>query len=503
MKVSSMIPGSPVLRAGVAAAAALFAAALAVADPPADAPAPTEPPPSTEPAAENPPAAPPAIPPAAEKPAAVPAKKPSIIKTDTPKSEPQPGATPPAEPPPASGTPDTTVPPADAPPAEPVETELVLKDKRRIVGVLISKNDETVTLSVGGVPTTFNMYSVEGMRTLPSIDEQYRSLRASIDPGDAEGLVRLAEWLRSRRRLDEALIEVDRALKSEPTNSDARNLKTLIIEQQKLAAARRPDAPTAKPAPKTKEAPAPAPAFPLLTDAQINLIRVYEVDLTRPPRLVIPRAVIDEFIDAYAGTRVEGKDTIPNVPEKRAMFVRLPAPEILSYMFALRAREFYGKVQVLENPRAMTMFRDDVNRGWLVNSCATSRCHGGEEAGRLWLYDKKPMSDAAAYTNFFILENFKTSEGVPLINYDEPAMSPLLQLGLPREQSKFKHPEVGGAGAPRWKPAFRGTDDPKFEATVQWIRAMYPKRTAYPIDYSPPMPRGIANDPGAAHDGPR
>lgn len=483
---------SPHSGAGIAAvaiAAAVWSVcALAATDPPVDPPAT---PPAEAPTSGTPPVTPTEL-------AAPPAKRPSIIKAEPPPrpSEPAPPAAPAASPGDAAAPTEQ----AEAPPAGPAEVEITLKDKRRIAGVLIEQTPDSIRLAVGGVPTTFQMFSVERVRVLPSWDEQYKALRESIDDADAEGLWRLAEWLRSHRRFDEALIEVERSLRADPANPDARNLRVLIIEQRKLSIAPKAEPVTNHIPERPKEARLPPPAFPLLNEDQINVIRVYEVDLTRPPRMLIDRGVIDDFMDKYAGTRVEGRGTIPQVPEQRAIFVRKPPAEILGYMFDLRAREFYGQVKVLDNPRAMQMFRDNVNRTWLTNSCATTRCHGGEEAGRLWLFDKKPTSDVAAYTNFFILESFRYADGLSLIDYGEPANSPLLQLGLPREQAKYKHPEVGGINRPRWRPVFRGQDDDKFVAAVEWIRAMYPKRTEYPIDYTPPVPRGAPNAPDGARE---
>jgi hypothetical protein len=185
---------------------------------------------------------------------------------------------------------------------------------------------------------------------------------------------------------------------------------------------------------------------------------------------------------------VEGKGQIPATPEGRQVFYRLQPAEILSWMFDLKAREFYPEVTVLENPRSFQMFRDRINRNWLINSCATTRCHGGEEAGRLWLHRRQQASDAAAYTNFLILERFRTSTGQPLINYTEPARSPLLQMGLPRDQAFIKHPEVTGVGRPPWNPVFRSQEDDRFTQAVEWIKSMYPRRPEYPIDYKVPVP---------------
>ena len=92
--------------------------------------------------------------------------------------------------------------------AEGEEAELVLRDGRRIAGRLVSRSDTKVVFEVGGVPTTFEATAVDRIEAVPSVEERYRALRASIDEADAAGLMRLAEWLRSRGRCDLALLEV-------------------------------------------------------------------------------------------------------------------------------------------------------------------------------------------------------------------------------------------------------------------------------------------------------
>jgi hypothetical protein len=147
-------------------------------------------------------------------------------------------------------------------------------------------------------------------------------------------------------------------------------------------------------------------------------------------------------------------------------------------------------VQVVDEPKSMKAFRDEVNSTWLINSCATNTCHGGEEAGRLVLYNHGARRDPTVYTNFLILDRFRLADGRPLINYDDPEKSPLLQLGLPREDSLVKHPSapMGKAGRDGWKPAFKSVTDVQFHQAAAWIDSMYKPHPAYPIEYTPPGP---------------
>jgi hypothetical protein len=435
------------------------------------------------------------------------------------------------------------------------ETELVLHDRRRITGKIVSVTNESVVLSIAGVPTTFKLDTIAAIRELPTVSQRYRELRAAISDDNTEDLLRLAEWLRSRNRFALALKEVDGILAREPAHKGATDLKLLIVQQQKLeeqaakrrleqlkqdqqraleavqkeAAAPKGGKPSTKPettkpdttkpgpsAPPTAPEVAPAQTladepkfspeveravqkarddFPLLTDEQINLIRVFEVNLGDPPAMVIRRDTAKRFLEKYEGTIVEGRGTVPVSPEAREQFFRLRPVQMLSWFFDLRAREFYPEVQVLENPRTMRLFRDTVHRTWLINSCATTKCHGGEEAGRLYLYNKSSASDRAAFTNWVILDQFRSKDGLALIDQRDPARSPLLQMGLPRDRAVIKHPEVDGMGR-RWVPTFDDQNDRRFRQAIEWIQSLYPNRTGYPIEYTPPVPEGLAGNAG-------
>ncbi|HYE62410.1 MAG TPA: hypothetical protein VD997_10470 [Phycisphaerales bacterium] len=363
---------------------------------------------------------------------------------------------------------------------EPTEAEVILLDGKRISGELVDQSLERIIISIAGIHTTFKMDTVDKVLILAPVQDRYQTYKGMIDPQDVENRLKLAKWVFGRGRYDLALLEVEHVLKLEPANPDAKELKNLVHAQQAVAAQK-----AAKREPGAKHP--KAPEFPLLTKEQINLIRVFEVDLKDPPRMIIEQDTIRRFLDKYAGIVVEGKGPVPVNPAGRALFFRMSSAEVLSWMFDLKAREFYPEVQVLENPRAFQMFRDRINRHWLINRCATDQCHGGQDAGRLWLYNRQQASDAAAYTNFLILERFRLANGQPLINYNEPTRSPLLEYGLPRDLAVNKHPEVPPSRG-NWQPVFRSVEDDRFTQAVEWMKSMYPKRPDYPIDYKAPAP---------------
>jgi hypothetical protein len=398
---------------------------------------------------------------------------------------------------------------------EPREAIVQLRDGQRFTGYLVERTPERVVLKIAGIDTPIRDELIDRVIVLPPVRERYLAMRAALEADDIRGILLLVEWLRTREQWDLALYEVDQVLASFPNDPEARRLRLLIISQRDLAerarqraaeAARQRDRqaqedagegvlPPDRPppvAPRREGPQAAAGDFPLLSDAQINLIKVYEIDLASPPRLVIERDTITRLITQYADD-----PHMPRTREAQAALYRASPARILELMFRVRARNLYSEVKVLDQPRSMRQFRDELHRSWIMNSCATTRCHGGTEAGRFRLHNRRPGSDETVYTNFLIMERFRLADGTPLINYDDPGRSPLLHLGLPRDSSRYPHPAVPGVDGrgDLWKPAFRNPTDRRFLEATEWIMSMYRPRPDYPIEYTLPDGEALPAEP--------
>lgn len=380
-----------------------------------------------------------------------------------------------------------------------------LKNGGRTSGLLIERNEAHVILGAGEVRTTFPADQIVRVEVLPTILERYLSQRAMIEDSNLEQRVDLARWVYAKGRIDLALRELESILSSEPNFAPAKELRDLAKLQQRLTreaeakrqaggGARAPKSPPAKPAPEKSNRP---DAVPLLTPEQVNLMKVYEVDLRDPPRLAVAQSTITDLLRAYADNPL-----IPLTQEGRDALYRKSAAEILDLMFQLRARDFYGRVAVRDQPRAMQAFRDNVHRTWLLNRCATAGCHGGPDAGKLRFATQAPNSEATFFTNFLIIDRFKTKDGRRLLNTDDPARSPLMHYGLRRDLSLAPHPVVpvrDGKGD-RWQPMFQSAEDPSFQQAVDWILTLSRPRADYPIEYppKPPVPPVSPTPPAAA-----
>jgi len=368
--------------------------------------------------------------------------------------------------------------PADPEPGRRVR--VVLDDGRTYTGTFRGRTRLHVVIAIAGIDTKFDSTVVDEIVPLRTFEEHYETMRQVIPRDDYDERYDFCRWIHGRGRLVLAAEELEALLDDAPAHEGARRLLEQVTAEiamrsraEDIRGRRSGDA--AGPAGRTVDADGRLLPTRLLSDEEVHLLKVYEIDLENPPRLIIPRSVIDDLLEEYAGHPL-----LPRSEQGRRMFYRRSYAEIADLIFRLQARDYYDDIQVLSEPEAFNRFRLDVHRTWLRNGCATSRCHGGTEAGSLFLFGRRAHDDNVVYTNFLILERTRIDDR-PLLDYDDPESSLLLQMGLPRFRSTDPHPEVDG-----WRPVFTDHVDPLFTKAVAWMNAMYRPRPDYPIDYELP-----------------
>lgn len=389
---------------------------------------------------------------------------------------------------------------------EGVEVVVTLKDGRVFTGMLASRGEGEIVLKIAGIPATFKTSVVEQVRELAPVLERYKQMRDATPVDEVERRGELITWLVDRQYMDVALMEAEVLVSRNPRSGAAKKLlEDLQLKNQLLRPTTKSkpgaDEPVSPEAPEVSAEPSLSPGlvpdavatpipesipvadFPVLSAKQINLVKVYELDLSAEPNIIIPRTVVQQLLDTYASSPL-----VPSTREGREAILRQSPLRTMDLIYRLKARDFYERVNVVDHPAPLRRFRDDVNRSIILNSCATNQCHGGTEAGRLVFATFRPNADPTLYTNFYILQKFRNAEGEGLLNFENPERSLLVQMGLPRDIARVKHPPVLREGRDVWKPSFSGPDDHRHQATVEWIRSLYSPRPSYDLQYVPYRP---------------
>src|SRR5690606_36321808 len=142
-----------------------------------------------------------------------------------------------------------------------------------------------------GIETPIATSTIDRYQILAPILERYRQYRLSIG-NDPDQIAMLVRWLQERGQVELALEEVNRLLTIDRHHKQGLALQKAVRSQIELrdaargrakAPAKEEDVPEVE-RPAVREPHVREP-FPLLSEAQINLMKVFEIDLANPPRI--------------------------------------------------------------------------------------------------------------------------------------------------------------------------------------------------------------------------
>jgi hypothetical protein len=376
---------------------------------------------------------------------------------------------------------------------EPAAALIQQRDGGLFKALLVEDGFDAVTYKVGSVKGSLPRSSVYRVMLDIPFDEKYRRMKDAAGTADAAKRLALCDWLYRERRYELARDEL-KPLVDETALPEAvallRVVEAQLAVQRKTPANDTRGGKRADPVPDEAEPPL-ALSGRALTPEEVNIIRVYEIDFDRPPRMQVDREVTLRLFDEFSANPL-----VPHSPAARDQLASGDPLNVVRLMFNLKARDYYPRIKVLSEPSALQLFRRNVHDGWLLTNCATSRCHGGPDAGRLFLMTKQASTAGVRYANLLHLLR-GSPKGLPFINFESPMESGIIQGGLPRDEAIQPHPDVRG-----WKPVFGRTIVPQRLAdTVTWIRSMYQPRPEYPVDYQPPrMEIPAPGSPEDAHE---
>ena len=375
-----------------------------------------------------------------------------------------------------------------------------LRDGTILSGDLVSDGWDEVVIRIKGVNSKLPRASVVQCRLDLTLEQKYRRFKELLAPDAWLRRFEIATWLFEEEAYELARIELTDIV-SKTQMPEAIELLRIVDAQIAMQNDTLPPARwTERPDRDGDRGPVDLRDMlpqELLSSEDVNIIRVYEIDFRDPPtRIHVEPDTIRDFLETYGADK-----RIPADSAGRTRLFRAEPLEIVDLMFELKARDFYSRIEVQSEPPVLNLFRQKVHDAWLIPNCATSRCHGGLDGGRFFLHRRGSKNERVRYTNLLILERWNELDR-PLIDFDDPGNSLLIQYALPRNEARFPHPDVKG-----WSPAFTPSNQRLLRDSLRWIASMYRPRPNYPVDYEAPviappaLPDPDAKDPNEPADG--
>ena len=359
---------------------------------------------------------------------------------------------------------------------------------RTIPGELISDGFEEVVVRIERVRTSLPRREILALEREPPFEEQLARFRAKI-PADAWDVrMELVRWLLAQHHPEIALEELREIRKNADSDEAARLMVRAEAEWELLQ-----KSPKGRGKADAQETTTRAEIVPRLSDEDVNIIRVLETDLRSPPRMRHTLGLPDAIIERYAS-----HERLPAEGPERSSMRTWSTQRLLQLLFSMQARDLYGMVRIDEDPEHLRLFRKRVHDGWLIPNCATSRCHGGPGGGRLVLATTDSKSPRTAYTNLLLLLDFRTEQGRPLFDFEQPKQSILMGFGRPRNEATVPHPAIAG-----WKPVPAPLQKAIEEDAMAWIGGMYRPRPDYPVKLEAPGAANAGSDQPAQPPQPR
>ena len=283
----------------------------------------------------------------------------------------------------------------------------------------------------------------------PAMARQIQQREAAIKPDDAAGHQRMAQYLYNNRLYDQALQQVNEALKIKPNFQNAQLLKNLIESAlRRQTTTHNVPAKTQNVSSSTEPSAIPTSGGQsLLTINDVYKIRFWQ--LQRHETAPIEGKILNrrKTLMAFWRNIILRNPIYQNSTLTRRDYEQFISPNNLNRQIYLIRRlgttKYWDQVQIKSDPQVMKIFRTDI-QPIVLQSCGTIGCHRGQNAPGFRIYgDQGGNNTLKTYTNFLTLTRFKY-ENMPLISQHNPRMSLLLQYLKPKELQAYSHPGKTG-----------------------------------------------------------
>lgn len=276
-----------------------------------------------------------------------------------------------------------------------------------------------------------------------------------------------ARALYQQDRFSEAQTENQKALALDPHNSDAILLAKVLAEKTAAGGGAGAGA-GARGGAGAKAA--------VLSAQQISMIRLMELSgADRNIRGKIDRSALEDFWQ-----EVVIKDgTVDTSPQAHAAF--LSPTNFAGQVRMIRdsgQSKFMNQVTITSDPATLRGAQNTFTQvqNYVLQSCATAECHGGDKAGAFRLIPNNTTGvsvEQQLYTNFYAMTMYKDAGG-KMIDRENPEKSLFITYSLPKG-----HPTVS-------IPAKMQPNDAQYRRMIDWIRSLAFPQPNYGITFDLP-----------------
>lgn len=317
----------------------------------------------------------------------------------------------------------------------------------------VSKPGSVIITTKEGAKVTIDRRSVDKVQFFDTPQQEFEARLGALDKKDVAGRITLAQSAIAAKHYDMAREALASAKAIEPNNAQVAALIEQVNKESPVAPPPTTRAGEAGHGPTTR----PGFAKRQVTPEEINQIRQMEWrpnDFTVKVR--VPPDVRKQFIDTGA------------LPAQEVL--RLTPIQLANAILQQGSPALRSQVQILNDPVPMVQFRQKVQRT-ISTGCAT--CHSPDKAATAGHYVLYPGdSDAAAYSNFLILQKTALNSGGverEMVNRTVPDSSLILLYLLPPELVDGGHPK-----APLYHGAIKNRSDPRYAEVLSWIKSLSP-----------------------------
>jgi len=354
-------------------------------------------------------------------------------------------------------------------------------DGVKLTGDITHDDDEKVIVSIEGIEIAIPRDEVAKVEYLSGDDEGEQGDAGSSFDARYDRALKLFQ----ENELDDAKAEVERMLMlGDEVPEEVRERLAVLRDAINAQLEQREGTENNQPDPQQQQQQnAGVEEEDLLTDGQINLIKVFEYTegVDRRMRFRVPRDVVEEFLAKY-----RGQPGVPSTKDEENAFRRMSDKQQATAFMNARAYDLIEKIQITGNPQKIEVWSKYQNQMLLGGTgCAQSGCHAGVDKdgaapGALRFVTRNPRSEQTLYTNFMIATQYRSSNNELLLDRNNPDRSLLVQHALPADDpgTVSPHPDVERSVA-QFRPR-----DRQLQALTAWVKSLLPTAD-YEFDYEP------------------